>query len=99
MISRPGIGTACVVGGRVRRYVLLEGVVVQVLVAVREVGAGYARGGALPRQVVLDSYLPLLGAEAAGDPVELCVASDARVVGGEVPRLAREVLQRDVLQL
>src|SRR5579875_1330155 len=79
--------------------VLLEGVVVEMLRAVGEVGARDAGGTAAARQVVLDPGLALLRAEAAGDPVELGVALDASVVGGEVPRLAREVLQRDVLQL
>ena len=81
-----------------RSDVLLEGVVVEVLVAVGEVGTGDARGRAGPVQVVLDPDLPLLRAEAAGDPVELGVALDARVMRGEVPRLAREVLDRDVLR-
>ena len=50
---------------RVRRDVLLERVVVQVLVAVGEVGAGHARGRALAGEVVLDPDLALLRAEAA----------------------------------
>ena len=78
---------------------LLERVVVEVLVAVGEVRAGDARGRALAGEVVLDPHLALLRAEAAGDPVELGVALDARVVRGEVPGLAREVLERDVLEL
>src|SRR5439155_6955663 len=41
------------VGSRVRRDVLLEGVVVEVLRAVREVGARHARGRALAGEVVL----------------------------------------------
>src|SRR5205823_2320967 len=84
------------VRGRVRRDVLLEGVVVQVLRAVREVRAGDARGRARPGEVVLDPDLALLRAEAAGDPVELGVTPDRRVVRREVPRLARQVLDRDV---
>ena len=43
--------------------------------------------------------MPLLRAEAAGDPVELGVALDARVVRGEVPRAPGEVLHGDVLEL
>ena len=43
--------------------------------------------------------LPLLRAEAGGDPVELRVALDACVVRREVPGLLREVLQRHVLEL
>ena len=69
--------------------VLLEGVVVEVLVAVGEVRAGHARGRAGAVEVVLDPDLALLRAEAAGDPVELGVALDARVVRREVPRLLR----------
>src|SRR6266550_1311191 len=87
------------VGGRVRGDVLLEGVVVEVLIAVGEVGPGNARGRARAREVVLDPRLALLGAEAAGDPIELGVAIDPRAVGGEVPGLGGEVLQRDVLDL
>ena len=68
------------VARRRRRDVLLERVVVQVLRPVREVRAGHARGRPLTGQVVLDPRLPLLGAEPAGDPVELRVALDARVV-------------------
>jgi hypothetical protein len=51
------------------------------------------------RQVVLDPHLALRRAEAAGDPVELRVALDPRVVRGEVPARAREVLHGDVLDL
>src|SRR6266542_3848631 len=69
------------------------------LVAVREVRAGDAGRRSLSREVVLDSHLALLGAEAASDPVQLCVAADARVVRREMPGLAREVLERDVLEL
>ena len=87
------------VGGRARRDVLLEGVVVEVLDAVGEVRAGDARGRARAGEVVLDPDLPLLRAEAAGDPVELGVALDPRVVAAEVPRLAADVLHRDVLDL
>jgi hypothetical protein len=79
--------------------VLLERVVVEVLHAVREVGAGDAGGGAGAGEIVLDPDLPLLRAEAAGDPVELGVALDARVVRPEVPCLLGEVLDRDVLHL
>src|SRR5213075_2904444 len=64
-----------------------------------EVRAGDARGRALYGQVVLNARLALLRAEAAGDPVELAVALDARVMRGEVPGLTREVLHRDVLEL
>ena len=87
------------VGGRVRRLVLLERVVVEVLVAVGEVRARDTRGRALAGEVVLDPHLALLRAEAARDPVELGVAPDAGAVRGEVPRLAREVLERHVLDL
>src|SRR6185436_5861856 len=59
----------------------------------------HARGRARAGQVVLDPSLAALRPEAAGDPVELRVALDARVVRGEVPRPVREVLQRDVLEL
>ena len=63
---------------------LLEGVVVKVLDTVGEVGPGdaeVARSG----KVVLDPDLALLRAEATGDPVELGVAVDPRVVATEVP--------------
>src|SRR6185437_3458224 len=73
----------------VRRDVLLERVVVEVLRAVGEIRARHARGRAASREVVLDPRLALLRAEAAGDPVELGIALDARVVVREVPRLAR----------
>ena len=78
---------------------LLERVEVEVLVAVGEIGARDARGRALPGEVVLDPHLALLRPEAAGDPVELGVAADPRAMRREVPRLAREVLERDVLDL
>src|SRR5258707_13140623 len=71
-----------------RSDVLLEGVVVEMLLAVGEVRPGNAGGCARPVQVVLDPDLPLLRAEAAGDPVELGVALDTRVMRGEVPRFA-----------
>ena len=87
------------VGRRVRRDVLLERVEVEVLVAVGEVGARDTRGRALPGEVVLDPDLALLRAEAAGDPVELGVAADARAVRREVPCLPGEILERDVLDL
>src|SRR5439155_5004018 len=87
------------VGGRVRGDVLLEGVVVEVLLAVGEVGAGHPRGRAGAGEVVLNPRLALLGAETPGDPVELGVAVDLRAVRGEMPRLGRQVLQRDVLDL
>src|SRR5918996_2724032 len=87
------------VRGRVRREVLLERVVVEVLRPVREVGPRHAGGRALPGEVVLDADLALVRAEAAGDPVELGVAVDARPVRGEVPGLVREVLNRDVFEL
>src|SRR5262249_33431072 len=64
-----------------------------------EVRARDARRGTLSGEVVLDADLALLGAEAARDPVELRIAFDTRVVRREVPRLLREVLQRDVLEL
>src|SRR5207245_1356834 len=64
-----------------------------------EVRTGDARGRALPGEVVLDPHLAFLRPESTGDPVELRVALDTRVMRREVPRLAREVLQGDVLQL
>src|SRR5205085_2715914 len=79
------------------RDVLLERVVVEVLRAVGEVRARDARRRAAAVEVVLDPRLALLRAEAAGDPVELGVALDAGMVRREVPRLAREVLEGDVL--
>src|SRR5262245_65901635 len=45
---------------RVRRLVLLERVVVEVLVAVGEVRARHTRRGALAGEVVLDPHLALL---------------------------------------
>src|SRR5581483_11497687 len=87
------------VRGRVRRDVLLERVVVQVLLAVREVRPGDTRRRADAREVVPDPDLPPVRAEAAGDPVQLGVALDPRVVRREVPGVAREVLERDVLEL
>src|SRR5207237_9915914 len=64
----------------IRRDVLLERVVVEVLRAVGEVRACDARGGAAAVEVVLDPRLALLRAEAARDPVELSVALDALAV-------------------
>ncbi len=78
---------------------LLERVVVEMLVAVREVRAGDPRRRPFAREVVLDPDLALLGTEAARDPVELGVAPDPSMVGGEVPGLSREVLDRDELEL
>ena len=75
------------VGRRVRRDVLLERVVVEMLVTVGEVRTGDTGGSAFAGEVVLDPNLALLRAEAAGDPVELGVAADLRVVRGEVPGL------------
>jgi len=72
--------------------VLLESVVVEVLLAVGEVGAGDARGRSGAGEVVLDPRLALLRAETAGDPVELSVAVDPRTVRGEVPGLGGQVL-------
>ena len=65
----------------------LVGVVVEVLRAVGEVGAGDARRRAAAGEVVLDPHLALRRAEAALDPVELGVALDAGVTRGEEPRL------------
>ena len=56
------------VGRRVRRHVLLERVVVEVLRPVGEVGARHARGRARPGEVVLDPHLALRGAEARRRP-------------------------------
>ena len=81
------------------RDVLLERVVVEMLVAVGEVRARDARRRALAGEVVLDPHLAALRAEAADHPVELGVALEPRLVAAEVPGLAREVLQRDVLDL
>ncbi len=81
------------------RDVLLERVVVEVLVAVGEVRARDPRGRAGAAQIVLDPDLPALRAEAAGDPVELGVALDPRVMAREVPGLLGEILDRDVLEL
>src|SRR5690242_20813255 len=72
------------VGGRIRGDVLLEGVVVEVLLAVREIGPGDTGGRARTREIVLDPRLALLRAEAPGDPVELGVAIDARAMRREV---------------
>jgi hypothetical protein len=85
------------VRGRARRDVLLEGVVVEVLGAVDEVGAGHAGRRTRAGEVVLDPHLSLGRPEATGNPVELRVPLDPRVMRGEVPRRAREVLDRDVL--
>ena len=80
------------VARRVRRHVLLERVVVEVLVAVGEVRARDARRRPLAGQVVLDSDLSLLRTEAACHPVELGISRDPRVVGREVPRVLRQIL-------
>src|SRR5205814_10033216 len=56
---------------RVWRDVLLEGVVIEVLLAVGEVRAGHPGRCALPRESVLNPDLALLRAEAAADPVDL----------------------------
>jgi hypothetical protein len=77
----------------------LQRVVVEVLRPIREVGAGDPRRRTRPGEVVPDPDLALLRAEAAGDPVELRVTADPGAVRGEVPRLAGEVLDGDVLEL
>src|SRR5437016_5890994 len=77
------------VRGRVRRDVLLEGVVVEVLLTVGEVGARDGRFGPRAGEIVLDPDLALLRAEAARNPVQLRVTLDAGVMGRKVPRLAR----------
>src|SRR5581483_9928044 len=84
---------------RARRGVLLERVVVEMLIAVGEVGAGHPRRRAGTDEVVLDPDLAALRAEPADHPVELAVALEARAVTPEVPRLLAEVLQRDALDL
>src|SRR4051794_28673449 len=83
----------------VRRHVLLEGVVVEVLRPVCEVGPRHTRRGALACEVVLDPDLAALGAEASDHPVELAVSLEPCLVATEMPRLLRKVLQRDVLDL
>src|SRR4051812_21829740 len=69
------------------------------LVAVGEVRAGHPRRSPLAGQVVLDPYLALLRPEAPGDPVELGIAPDPGAMRREVPRLGREALNGDVLEL
>ena len=56
------------VRGRVRRDVLLERVVVEVLLAVREVRAGHARGRARAGEVVLDPDLALASSRSRRRP-------------------------------
>src|SRR6266487_1909878 len=89
------------VGGRVRGDVLLEGVVVEVLVAVSEVGPGDARGRARTREIRPSGRVLLDDAEAAlrlGDDEEAPEerAAFARVRDSDVERFFEDESLRNL---
>ena len=81
------------------RRVLLGGVEVDVLAAVRRVGAGDLGLGALAGELGLHAHAAAARAEADRDPVEPAVAGDLGALGAEDPRVLVEVLAADVAQL
>ncbi len=87
---------------RVRRGVLLQRVEVEVLAAVRDVGAGDARARAAAVELRLHPDLPARRAERERRPVERRVARDDRALvrehpGGVVERLRSDVVKRRAL--
>jgi hypothetical protein len=79
--------------------VLLERVVVEVLVAVGEVRAGDTRGRALAVRSFWIRILPFLEPKPPATQSSSASRSTRAWCDREVPGLAREVLQRDVLEL
>ena len=87
------------VGGRVLGRVLLGGVVVEVLAAVADVGAGDLGAGAAAGELGLHPDLAVGGAEAERDPLEVAVALDLGALAGEDPGGGGEGLAADVAQV
>jgi hypothetical protein len=78
--------------------VLLRGIEVDVLAAVRRVGAGHLALGALAGQQRLRAHAAVGAPEADHDPVQNAVAGHLGALGAEDPRALVQVLAADITQ-
>ena len=81
-----------------RRKMILLGIMIQMLSAIRKIETGHATGCTFAGQIQLGKVLRQLRADGAEDPIEVAIAFDADALVTKVPNVFAPRLQFDKLE-